>query len=170
VKFQHRNNLKKNGKTVYKTSLKSPSALPSALEMRRLREKLDDDMDKIYRKDWRIPSTLEYNRLREAVGWGRMPVDVVSSSLKNSLASVCVSLEGQAVGCGRIVGDGGLAFYIQDVMVHPDHQRKGIRDQHVMAALVDYLKDNLPHHAHVGLMDSPGAEDSWQNTATSPAP
>jgi ribosomal protein S18 acetylase RimI-like enzyme len=114
-------------------------------------------MDKVYRKEWRIPSTLEYNRLREAVGWGRMPVDVVSFSLKNSLASVCVSQGSQVLGCGRIIGDGGLAFYIQDVMVHPEHQRKGIGNS-IMLALVGYLKENVPHHAHIGLMDSPGAD------------
>ena len=32
----------------------------------------------------------------------------------------------ELVGIGRVVGDGNIYFYIQDVIVSPEHQGKGI--------------------------------------------
>jgi ribosomal protein S18 acetylase RimI-like enzyme len=47
------------------------------------------------------------------------------SYLDNSLYSVAVVADGIVVGMGRVIGD-GLYYYIQDLIVHPDFQGKGI--------------------------------------------
>ena len=66
-----------------------------------------------------LPTVGDYNRLREAVGWGSYPPQVIAKSLPRSLYGVCALVEGQVVGMARIIGDGGLAYYIQDVVVLP---------------------------------------------------
>ncbi len=54
---------------------------------------------------------------------------------------------------GRIVGDGAIYFYIQDVLVHPSYRGMGIGKE-IMNRLVEYLKENAPNMAFVGLFIS----------------
>jgi ribosomal protein S18 acetylase RimI-like enzyme len=63
---------------------------------------------------------------------------------------------GKAVGMGRIVGDGGCNYEIVDIAVVPEHQGKGLGSQ-VMAALMNYLRENAVPTAYVSLIaDVPG--------------
>jgi hypothetical protein len=39
--------------------------------------------------------------------------------LTHALFTVCALYEGNVIGCGRVIGDGGLYFYLQDIMVLP---------------------------------------------------
>jgi hypothetical protein len=59
-----------------------------------------------------LPSAADYNRLRQAVGWGGYEQSEVEASLPRSLYGVCVYLDGNMVGMARVIGDGGLVFYI----------------------------------------------------------
>ena len=56
---------------------------------------------------------------------------------------------------GRIVGDGAFYFYIQDIVVHPDHQGKGIGKE-ILNALMKFLESNAPDKAFIGLFASNG--------------
>ncbi len=56
---------------------------------------------------------------------------------------------------GRVVGDGAVYFYIQDIVVHPEHQGKGI-GENIMSALMTYLQENAPDKAFIGLFASKG--------------
>lgn len=70
----------------------------------------------------RLPGPEEYNRLRTSVGWPAADLIAAAASLPKSLFSVCAFLDDSLVGMARVVGDGGLVFYIQDVIVLPEHQ------------------------------------------------
>ena len=74
----------------------------------------------------RLPSAAEYNRLRTLVGWGPYQENVIEKSLPHSLYCLCALQGKQLVGMARVIGDAGLVYYIQDVIVAPDHQRRGI--------------------------------------------
>ncbi|MUG85422.1 GNAT family N-acetyltransferase [Paenibacillus timonensis] len=80
-----------------------------------------------------------------------MNFEVADLSLSQSIFSVVVEQKGEVVGMGRIVGDG------QDVAVDPDHQGQGVGRQ-IMESLVNYLKENAPEKAFVGLFASQGKE------------
>jgi hypothetical protein len=67
----------------------------------------------------KMPGVKEYQSLRSTLGWPAPHGDVVKKSLINSLFCVCAYSGGALVGFGRVVGDGGLYFFIQDVMVEP---------------------------------------------------
>ena len=86
-----------------------------------------------------------------------MNFEVVETSLKNSIHCIKVKDNEQIVGMGRIVGDGDIYFYIQDIVVHPDYQKHGIGNE-IMNHLVEYLKINAPEKAFVGLFASQGKE------------
>ncbi|MDQ8205444.1 hypothetical protein QEH54_20685, partial [Pelagicoccus sp. SDUM812003] len=62
--------------------------------------------------EYSIPTLLEYNDLREEVGWGIPDSSATLESLKNALHTVCLKLDEELIGIGRIVGDGGLFFYV----------------------------------------------------------
>ena len=74
-----------------------------------------------------MPTLEEYKYLCDSVGWtDYMNFEVAETSLSNSIYCLTVKDNEQIVGMGRIVGDGTIYFYIQDIVVHPDYQKKGI--------------------------------------------
>jgi ribosomal protein S18 acetylase RimI-like enzyme len=97
------------------------------------------------------PTNEEYMKLRKAVGWGDVDADAVKTGWSNSLFSVCVMFENEVIGCGRVIGDGGIYFYIQDVIILPEFQRQGIGEV-IMNSLMEYLKANAHAEAFIGLM------------------
>jgi GNAT superfamily N-acetyltransferase len=74
----------------------------------------------------RIPTVEEYLALREAVGWGRLDEQMTARGLAYALFTVCLLHKGNVIGCGRVIGDGGLYFYLQDIIVLPVFQAKGL--------------------------------------------
>lgn len=115
-----------------------------------------------YKIESNIPTLEEYKYLCESVGWTNyMNFEVAETSLKNSIHCITVKDNEQIVGLGRIVGDGAIYFYIQDIVVHPDYQKHGIGNE-IMNYLVEYLKINAPDKAFVGLFASQGKETFYE--------
>ncbi|WP_088293545.1 GNAT family N-acetyltransferase [Bacillus mycoides] len=117
---------------------------------------------KTYEFKHNIPTLEEYKYLCESVGWANyMNFEVVETSLKNSIHCITVKDNEKIVGMGRIVGDGSIYFYIQDIVVHPDYQKHGIGKE-IMHLLVAYLNENAPDKAFVGLFASQGKESFYE--------
>ena len=74
----------------------------------------------------KVPSVEEYNNLTNTVYWGRRDEKVVKEALKNSIYCICAYEENELVGFGRIIGDKTIFLYLQDIMVNPKYQGKGI--------------------------------------------
>jgi GNAT superfamily N-acetyltransferase len=114
-----------------------------------------------YRMEERPPTVEEYQRLRTLVGWGPMTEDGVAGGLPNALYSVVLVHEDEAVGCGRMVGDGGMYFYVQDVIVLPEHQGRGL-GMLIMDAVMAYLERTARPGAFVGLMAATGVAPFYE--------
>jgi GNAT superfamily N-acetyltransferase len=99
----------------------------------------------------RIPTVEDYLVLREAVGWGRLDEQMTARGLANALFTVCLLHNGKVIGCGRVIGDGGLYFYLQDIIVLPAFQGKGL-GRRLMRAILAYLEEHALPGAFVGLM------------------
>ena len=106
----------------------------------------------------RVPSARDFMRLRKAVGWHVPDSDSAALSLENTLFSVCVEADGECVGFGRVVGDGSLVFHVQDVIVLPEHQRRGYGSM-IMDALMEYIHGTARPTAFIALFASPRAAD-----------
>jgi ribosomal protein S18 acetylase RimI-like enzyme len=104
----------------------------------------------------RLPTPTEYRELRASAGWNEVPTDAAARGLAGSLYSVCAEADGRTVGCARVVGDGGLYFYLQDVIVLPAYQGRGVGAA-LMRALLGHLARSAPPGAFVGLMAAAGA-------------
>jgi ribosomal protein S18 acetylase RimI-like enzyme len=107
-------------------------------------------------------SVEDYMNLREIVGWGNPEnIEAIELGLKNTLYSICIEVEEQTIGYGRIVGDGGFTFYIQDIIVLPSYQRLGLGNT-IMTELMEYITSTYPPGSSVGLMSAKGKEDFYK--------
>ena len=109
----------------------------------------------------KLLTATEYNHLRASVGWGTYDCKVIESALPNSLFCVCAVLDAQVVGMARVIGDGGMVYYVQDVIVLPEHQRNGIGTR-MMDAVVSYLRLYVSPSSVIGLMAAKGKEPFYQ--------
>ena len=107
--------------------------------------------------EYRSPTIDEYQTLRNLVGWWRTNGKATEKALNNSLFSIVSLDQDRVIGFGRVIGDGGLYFYIQDVIVHPNHQNKGI-GKILMQELMNYISANAKPGAFIGLMAAQGLE------------
>lgn len=80
--------------------------------------------------------------LYTSVGWEPPCIEQIRTALRNSLATFLALENGKPAGMVRLLGDGGMSFYIKDFAVHPDHQSKGI-GKLLMHALEQYIRDNI---------------------------
>ncbi|RZJ05511.1 MAG: N-acetyltransferase [Brevundimonas sp.] len=85
------------------------------------------------------PSPADYLRLRIVAGLTPKAEANALLGLPNTWFAVVVRKDGQAVGMGRIIGDGGLFFQIVDMAVDPAHQGQGL-GKAIMTALMDELR------------------------------
>ncbi|WP_335736807.1 GNAT family N-acetyltransferase [Rheinheimera muenzenbergensis] len=103
------------------------------------------------------PTAAEYIALRGKVGWDSVAHKVAQSSLNNSLFHTTVRLDNKLIAMARVVGDGFMYFYIQDVVVAPDYQGLGIGAA-LMTRVEAYLAQTCMPGATVGLLAAKGKE------------
>ena len=100
----------------------------------------------------------EFMHVREALGLPAVGFPVAARALRDDLFDVVVLLDGETpVACCRVIGDGALTFYVQDLLVVPKMQRKGI-GRKVMELVLGHLGSVAPPGAFIGLMAAPGTE------------
>lgn len=109
----------------------------------------------------RAPNANDFVSLRALIGWGKLELDMAQASLDNSLFHVSAFYKDQLVATGRVVGDGYMYFYIQDVIVHPASQGLGLGAK-VMEYIEAYLKKACAKGATVGLFAAKGKEGFYQ--------
>ena len=97
------------------------------------------------------PSVEDYNRIRAAVGWGALEPSQIETALANSRYAVCAYIDDEIAGCARIVGDGAMFFYIQDMMILPEFQRGGVGSE-LMQYIGAHLERTAPQNSFIGLM------------------
>jgi ribosomal protein S18 acetylase RimI-like enzyme len=101
------------------------------------------------------PTVDDYLRIRAAAGLSRKSEAAATVGLKNSLFAALVFCRDEAVGMGRVIGDGGCFFQIVDIAVLPAHQKRGLGER-IMAALMTYIHEHAPSSAYVSLMADHG--------------
>lgn len=103
------------------------------------------------------PLVEDFVALRIKVGWQSIDKASAQRSLDNSLFHVAIYDQDVLVGMGRVVGDGVMYFYVQDIAVDPDYQGFGIGDR-IMTAIEGYLSNTAISGATIGLLAVKGKE------------
>ena len=75
-----------------------------------------------------------YLSLRKQVGWIKLDENQAQRALDNSVKVFTVYDDDKPIGMGRIVGDGAVICYIQDLIIIPEYQGK-----HIGSRLIDKL-------------------------------
>lgn len=110
----------------------------------------------------KIPTAEEYNDLHESVGWGRFEADAVNRGLSGSLLFLSVyNNDGRLIGIGKLIGDGVLAFFIHELIVHPDFQGLGIGRQ-IMDTVMEYISQHATQGAYIALMSAKPMVEFYQ--------
>lgn len=105
-----------------------------------------------------------YLQLRDAVGWKRLTDIQADKALKNSLVTISAWQEGKPVGMGRLVGDGAVICYVQDLVIHPSAQGIGVGSM-ILKSLIEYAKDMQFEGTEMmlDLMCAKGREEFYQS-------
>ena len=82
----------------------------------------------------------DFIRLKVATGFIERPLPQVEKALQNGLFNVSAICDGKVVGMGRLVGDGAMYWYLQEIIVLPEYQGKGI-GKSIVNRLIEYIKD-----------------------------
>lgn len=88
--------------------------------------------------------------LYRSVGWEPPCIEQVTVALKNTMATFTCYEGENPVGMVRLIGDGGMSFYIKDFAVRPTCQGKGVGKQ-LLTALEGYVQTCKPSDWAVSL-------------------
>ena len=105
-------------------------------------------------REYKILNEAEILQLYQSVGWVAYTdhPEVLKKGFENSLLTLAAYKGDQLLGIIRTVGDGHTIVFVQDILVFPEHQRKGIGTALLKAILdrynyvrqIELATDNTP--------------------------
>ncbi len=107
------------------------------------------------------PAAAEFAKFRETEGWGHISIDVAETAIANSRLWVSAYEGNKLIGFVRIIGDGAVNYYVQDLIV-----TKGFRGQGVGRQLLTEIMLRLQpiaSGATLGLMVVAGKEGFYES-------
>ena len=115
-----------------------------------------------------LPHPSNILSLYESVGWSAYTVNPQSlfRAIENSRYRYFLWARGQLIGLLRAISDGESIVYVQDLLIHPDYQRKGLGK----SLLQQLQKDTASIRQLVLLTDNrPEVAAFYKNCGLSPA-
>jgi len=94
--------------------------------------------------DDQIPDTKKYWDLFQTTGWNleyKFTMNEIAEAIQNSWYVISIYNSNTLIGFGRIIADGVHHALIVDLIIHPDHQDKGLGTE-LLNRLVKKCKDN----------------------------
>jgi len=79
----------------------------------------------------------DFVRLRVLTGFADIPIEHAKRALDGGLINVSAIYGDQLIGMGRMVGDGAMYWYLQEIIVLPEFQKQGVGAK-IVQHLVDY--------------------------------
>lgn len=91
-------------------------------------------------REYKTYNEPEILRLYASVGWTAYTdhPEVLRQGFDNSTLTLAAYKDDQLLGIIRTVGDGHTIVFVQDILVYPEHQRKGIGTALLQAILDRY--------------------------------
>ena len=88
--------------------------------------------------------------LYRSVGWEPPGLDQIEAALEHTFASFTAYDGSRPVGMVRLLGDGGMSFYLKDFAVLPSCQSRGVGSL-LLAAAEQYIREQIPEGWAVSL-------------------
>ncbi|MEP3890120.1 MAG: GNAT family N-acetyltransferase [Hellea sp.] len=109
-----------------------------------------------------MPPPEAFKALRDSAGWGDISITQAQQSLKNTRLGITAYNGETPIGMARLIGDGVLNVYIQDVVVAPQYQGQGV-GKAVISTLISRMQNTLPEDCTVGLLAASGQEGFYSS-------
>ena len=105
----------------------------------------------------------DFIRLKLATGFMNRPLNQIEDALKNGLFNVSAIYNGKVIGMGRLIGDGAMYWYLQDISILPEYQRKGI-GKCIVNRLIEHIENTaIPNTCiEIGLSAVKGKEAFYE--------
>lgn len=110
---------------------------------------------------YRPPTVDEYLTLRDLAGWGVPEKGAAALSIAKALFSICIERGNEIVGMGRIIGDGVLYFYVQDIFVTPEYRGYGY-SRLILDEIMTFLKRKAKKNSFIGLFAEKDVEGLYE--------
>ena len=100
---------------------------------------------------------------QQKMNWTVDPKEQWVKSLSNTLYSIVAVKDNEIIGMGRLLGDAAIYWYVNDVFILTEYQRKGIGTE-IMNRLIEYIKQNsiVGTSVSVCLMCAQGKEGFYE--------
>lgn len=108
------------------------------------------------------PDPHDFVRLRAECGWGEISLETARNALSRSVIDLTCFDGGDLVGMGRVVGDGVLYFYLQDIIVKSNYRGQEI-GREIVARLIEHAVARAGVGATIGLMSAKGKEEFYRH-------
>jgi Predicted acetyltransferase len=114
-----------------------------------------------YKENSLVPT--DFNYLRRAVEFSVVPEIQAEQAINKGLFSIIALHENRVIGMGRLVGDGIMYWYIQDIVVLPEYQGRGI-GKAIVERLIRFVEYNsIPKTSvTIGLMSAKGKDAFYE--------
>lgn len=109
-----------------------------------------------------LPNVAAFKALRDTAGWSHISLVEAQQALANSLHGVTAYDGEKAIGMARIIGDGVINAYIQDVVIAPDYRGQGVGKAVMLALIVD-MQQSIPAECTIGLLAAKGQEGFYSS-------
>lgn len=107
------------------------------------------------------PPVQTFIDFRTKCGWGTISFDAADKALRAGIANMTVFKAETVVGFGRVIGDGAIYFYVQDLII--DHRYRGAGlGAVVMKHLIEQVRKVALPGATIGLMSALDKEDFYK--------
>ncbi len=101
---------------------------------------------------------------RSVAGWSPRSLAQAERAVAASLRTVTAVEDGRVVGIGRLIGDGAIHCYLQDIIVLPDARSQGV-GRAIVERLLEFVRTaTAPGDTiTVALMAAPGREAFYRS-------
>lgn len=93
----------------------------------------------------------DFVRLRVLTGFADIPIEHAKRALDGGLINVSAKYGDRLIGMGRMVGDGAMYWYLQEIIVLPEYQKQGVGTK-----IVNHLVDYAVSHSTTGKLTTIG--------------
>ncbi|WP_436862784.1 GNAT family N-acetyltransferase [Staphylococcus caeli] len=97
------------------------------------------------------PSVSDYRNMRKIAGLSEKSHAAAEKGIHNACFDVTIYDAQTLIGMGRVIGDGGTAFQIIDIAVHPNYQGQGY-GKVIMSHVMSFIEVEAEQGTYVSLI------------------
>jgi len=99
----------------------------------------------------KAPSVSDYRNMRRIAGLSEKSQAAVEKGIHNACFDVAIYDAQTLIAMGRVIGDGGTAFQIIDIAVHPDYQGQGY-GKAIMSQIMSFIETEAEEGTYISLI------------------